>query len=304
VDLEEMRRASRAGARNWLLAPFRWRPPDPGPGEAPREIEVGPSGPAFVPLAELPPWLPRAVTAAEDAGFWAHRGFDFQEVAEALRSGRGRLRGASTITQQLAKNLFLTPERTLSRKGREALATLALEATVPKARLLEIYLNLAEWGPGVHGVGEAARFWFGKDAREVTPKEAAFLASVIPSPRRFHARLARGGVSGAWAERIADILSKTWIQGHLSDEQLLAALDEPLHLVAGVATPGTQRDAAATEGGPGTAPPGGSPGGPEGAGPDDASGGVPADEGEGEDASGGAGPAAPADAPGDASPGR
>jgi hypothetical protein len=228
VDLEDLRRSARAGPPTWLLSPFRWRPVDPAADEAPREIEVGPASPRFVPLADLPPWLPRAVTAAEDAGFWAHRGFDVQEIAEALRRGKGRLRGASTITQQVAKNLFLSPERTLSRKVREALTALALEAAVPKARLLEIYLNIAEWGPGVYGVGEAAPFWLGKDAREVTPKEAALLASVIPAPRRFHGRLLRSGVSGAWAERVADILSKMWLQGHLTDEQLLRALDEPL----------------------------------------------------------------------------
>jgi hypothetical protein len=231
LDLEDLRRSARAAQPSWLLSPFRWRPVDPAADETPREIEVGPSNPRYVPLADLPPWLPRAVTAAEDAGFWAHRGFDVREIAEALRrGGAGRLRGASTISQQLAKNLFLSPERTLSRKFREALATLSLEAAVPKARLLEIYLNIAEWGPGVYGVGEAAAFWLGKDAREVTPKEAAFLASVIPAPRRYHARLARSGVSGAWAERVADILSKMWLQGHLTDDQLLRALDEPLAL--------------------------------------------------------------------------
>jgi penicillin-binding protein 1A len=248
LDLEDMRRAARAGPRSWLLSPFRGRPVDPAPDEVPRDIEVGPANPLFVPLAELPPWLPRAVTAAEDAGFWAHRGFDVQEIAEALRrGGTGRLRGASTITQQLAKNLFLSPERTLSRKVREALATVALEATVPKARLLEIYLNLAEWGPGVYGVGEAATFWLGKDARDLTPKEAAFLASVIPSPRRFHARLLRGGVSGAWAERVADLLSKMWLQGQLSDEQLLRALDEPLALVPGPGAAATEPAGSAVE---------------------------------------------------------
>lgn len=247
LDLEELRRASRARSRSWILSPFRWKPVDPAPGEPPREIEVGPANPLFVPLAELPPWLPRAITASEDAGFYGHRGFDFQEMAAALgRGGDGRLRGASTITQQVAKNLFLSPERTLSRKGREALSTLALESAIPKARLLEVYLNVAEWGPGVYGVGEAARFWLGKEARDVTPKEAAFLASVIPSPRRFHARLLRTGVSGWWAERIADILSKMWIQGQLSDDQLLRALDEPLSLAPAPARP----EAPAVRGGP------------------------------------------------------
>ena len=233
LDLEELRRVARARP-NRLLGTFRYRPADPGPGETAREIVVGPGGPGFVPLAELPPSVVRAVTASEDAGFFAHRGFDFQEIARALVDSRnGRVRGASTITQQVAKNLYLSPDRTVSRKVREALATVALEAAVPKARLLEIYLNIAEWGPGVYGIGEAARFWFGKDARELSPKEGAFLASVIPSPKRFAARLRRAGVSPWWQDRISDILGKMWIQGQLTDEQLNRALDEPLDLRLG-----------------------------------------------------------------------
>ncbi|HVP66886.1 MAG TPA: biosynthetic peptidoglycan transglycosylase [Anaeromyxobacteraceae bacterium] len=235
LDLDDLRRATRASAPSWLAAPFTWRPPDPAPGEPPREIVVGPANPGFVPLAELPPALVRAVTASEDAGFFTHRGFDFQEIARALLEAQGgRLRGASTITQQLAKNLFLSSDRTLSRKVREALATVALEASVPKARLLEIYLNIAEWGPGVYGAGEAARFWFDKDARALSPKESAFLASVIPSPRRFAARLRRGGVSPWWQDRISDVLGKMWIQGQLTDEQLARALDEPLRTRPGL----------------------------------------------------------------------
>jgi membrane peptidoglycan carboxypeptidase len=121
---------------------------------------------------------------------------------------------------------------------REALGTVALEATLSKARLLEIYLNIAEWGPGVYGVGEAARFWFGKDARDLTPRESAFLATVIPSPRRFHARLHRSGITPWWNARIDDVLGKMRIQNQLSDEQLAAALSEPLAPLSGEHPPG------------------------------------------------------------------
>jgi hypothetical protein len=227
LDLEDLRRASRAAGRTWLSAPFEWRPIDPAPGEPPRRIAVGPGNPAFVPYAEIPQALVRAVTASEDAGFFGHRGFDFQEIANAVAE-RGRVRGASTITQQLAKNLFLSPERTLARKVREALGTIALEAVLSKARLLEIYLNIAEWGPGVYGIGEAAQFWFGKDARSLSAREAAFLATVIPSPRRFHSRLHRSGITPWWNGRIDDVLGKMRIQGQLTDLQLAAALAEPL----------------------------------------------------------------------------
>ena len=108
-----------------------------------------------------------------------------------------------------------------------------------KARLLEIYLNIAEWGPGVYGVGEAARFWFGKDARDLTPRESAFLATVIPSPRRFHARLHRSGITPWWNARIDDVLGKMRIQNQLTDDQLAAALAEPLAPLPGEHPPGS-----------------------------------------------------------------
>jgi penicillin-binding protein 1A len=219
----------RAAGPSRLSQPFRWRPIDTPPGEVAREILVGPDNPAFVPVGELPAHLIRAVTASEDGGFYGHQGFDFREMANAISErGLGRVRGASTITQQLSKNLFLSPDRTLARKVREALGTVALEASLPKARLMEIYLGIAEWGPGVYGVGEASRFWLGKDARDLTPKESAFLASVIPSPRRFHARYHRNGMTPWWRDRIADILGKMRQQGQLTDEQFAAALSEPL----------------------------------------------------------------------------
>jgi hypothetical protein len=237
LDLDDLRRSARAAGPSWLSAPFEWTPIDPGPGERPRRIAVGPGNPAFVPYAEIPQTLVRAVTASEDAGFFGHRGFDFREIASAV-ADRTRVRGASTISQQLAKNLFLSPERTLARKVREALGTIALEASLPKARLMEIYLNIAEWGPGVYGVGEAARFWFGKDARELTPRESAFLATVIPSPRRFHARLHRSGITPWWNARIDDVLGKMRVQNQLTDAQLEAAREERLAPLGRMHPPG------------------------------------------------------------------
>ena len=227
LDLDDLRRAARTAPPSWLASGFEWTPIDPGPGERPRRIAVGPGNPAFVPYPEIPQVLVRAVTASEDGGFFGHRGFDFREIANAV-TDRSRVRGASTISQQLAKNLFLSPERTLARKVREALGTIALEASLSKGRLIEIYLNIAEWGPEVYGVGEAARFWFGKDARALTARESAFLATVVPSPRRFHARLHRSGITPWWNARIDDVLTKMRAQNQLTDEELAMALAEPL----------------------------------------------------------------------------
>ena len=233
LDLKTLRRAAQGLDPLGLAGEFTWRPPAAeGPGRGRR---VGPGNPDFVPLADLPHHVVRAVTTSEDGGFFAHAGFDYEEIRNALaeRAGSGRVRGASTITQQLAKNLFLSGERTLSRKIREALLTVALEASLPKARLLEMYLNIVECGPGLHGIGPAARHYFAKDARQLTAREAAFLASVIPSPARFHALFARGEVPEVWLERIDAILLQMAAFGQLGEEELREALRQPLVFARG-----------------------------------------------------------------------
>jgi hypothetical protein len=237
LDLSRMREASRKLRPQPLREPFVHVPQQPArsPNLRAPGFLVGPGNPDFVPVADLPEHVVRAVTASEDAGFFAHHGFDFAELGLAFAAGaeRGRVvRGGSTITQQLAKNLYLGREKTLARKVREAAITLALEACLPKARLLEIYLNVAEWGPGVHGIGPAARHWFGKDARALTPREAAFLASVIPNPVRYDAMRTRG-VSAGWESRVDELLLKMNEQGALSEEDLLRALGDPIVLTGG-----------------------------------------------------------------------
>ena len=143
---------------------------------------------SWVPLARIAPALQRAVVAAEDASFFAHEGFDWEGIKDAalynLEVGEFK-RGGSTITQQLAKNLYLSSERSLLRKAREALITRSLEHHLTKERILELYLNVAEWGQGVFGAEAAARHHFGKSAKELTIDEAALLAAILPSPRRY-----------------------------------------------------------------------------------------------------------------------
>jgi monofunctional glycosyltransferase len=136
---------------------------------------------------EMAPALRRAVLAAEDDRFYLHWGFDLVEIGKALERAErgGRLRGASTITQQVAKNIFLWEGRSYVRKGFEAYLTLVLELTLPKERILDLYLNLAEWGDGVFGAEAAARKHFGRSAKDLTPDQAARLAAVLPAPRRW-----------------------------------------------------------------------------------------------------------------------
>jgi monofunctional biosynthetic peptidoglycan transglycosylase len=129
-----------------------------------------------------------AVMAAEDQKFASHRGFDMDQIADALTVARqgGRVRGASTLSQQTVKNLFLWPGQSWLRKGLEAALTLLVETLWPKQRVLEMYLNVAEFGPGVYGVEAAAGRYFGKPAVHLNEAESALLAAVLPNPRVLH----------------------------------------------------------------------------------------------------------------------
>jgi monofunctional glycosyltransferase len=142
----------------------------------------------WVPYEQISEHLKRAVIAAEDQRFLDHEGFDVEAIQEAYEknSRGGRIRhGASTISQQLARNLFLSPRRTYLRKAQEAVITMMIEHVLGKRRILEIYLNVIEWGSGVYGAEAAAQHYYGKAAADLEPEEAARLAAMIPSPRSY-----------------------------------------------------------------------------------------------------------------------
>ena len=182
----------------WLVAftvlqvlPLRWIDPPTSAFMVARAIEgLGDDGfrlrHQWRGLSAISPELPIALVAAEDQMFPAHRGFDFTAIDRALRHNQGgrRIRGASTISQQVAKNLFLWSGRSWLRKGLEAWYTVLIESLWPKARILEVYANIAEFGDGVYGVQAAARSFFGRDAARLGPAQSARLAAVLPSPRR------------------------------------------------------------------------------------------------------------------------
>jgi monofunctional biosynthetic peptidoglycan transglycosylase len=161
----------------------------------------------WVDYEDISPHLRLAVVAAEDQRFPEHEGFDFAAIEKAVAHNQRseRKRGASTISQQVAKNLFLWQERSWARKGLEVYFTLAIEALWPKRRILEVYLNVAELGDGVYGVGAATRRFFGRDARWLGPPQAAALAAVLPSPKRM-----RANAPGPYAQRRA-----RWIQAQM-----------------------------------------------------------------------------------------
>ncbi|HYC97655.1 monofunctional biosynthetic peptidoglycan transglycosylase [Brevundimonas sp.] len=145
-------------------------------------------------LDDISPRLVEAVIASEDSTFCAHRGFDIKAIEKALKAnaraekrGGTRIRGGSTISQQTAKNVFLWPGRDWIRKGLEAGYTVLIETLWGKRRVMEVYLNVAEWAPGVYGAEAASRHWFGKSAADLSAREAARLAAILPSPRRYNA---------------------------------------------------------------------------------------------------------------------
>lgn len=159
----------------------------------------------WVPMSSISPALQHAVVAAEDARFFQHHGFDWTEVQIAFEDGMngGRSRGASTITQQLVKNLYLTTNRSFIRKGIEATIVPIAELILGKNRILELYLNVIEWGPGVYGAEAAARTYYRIPARRLSREQSIELASVIPAPLR-----RKPGRQPWYTHRIAERMSQ------------------------------------------------------------------------------------------------
>ena len=143
---------------------------------------------SWTPLSQVSPYVVKAVIIAEDDKFWSHEGFDFEAMQKALEKDIKNKKfkaGGSTISQQLAKNLYLTPAKNPIRKIKEAILTWRMERQLSKRRIIELYLNVAEWGDGLFGIGTAARKYYGKSARDLSAREAAELAAALPNPRRF-----------------------------------------------------------------------------------------------------------------------
>ena len=172
---------------------------------------------AWVPRSAISRDLQQAVVVSEDIGFFSHDGFDFAEikivVEETLSEGK-RLRGASTLTQQLAKNLWLSPSRNPLRKLKEVVLTRQLEASLSKQRILEIYLNVVEMGDGVYGAEAAARHYWGISATSLSPRQAAELAALLPSPRRW----GPGSDSRAYRQRVEIVLERMAQAGWVLDQ--------------------------------------------------------------------------------------
>ena len=196
-----------------------------------RGIEVSPASPDFIPLAQVPPLFRRALLIAEDSGFYSHPGIDLREVPPALLADLARggaVRGASTITQQLAKNLFLSRDKSVGRKLQELSMALLLESALGKDRILEIYVNVIEWGPDLFGLRPAARAYFGREPADLTPAQTAFLVSLIPAPVKYQVSF-KDGTPGPGLRQLMDaLLAKLRSVDALSEEEYRRALEEPV----------------------------------------------------------------------------
>lgn len=175
------------------------------------EFQTGPGSVHWTYLEDVSPLLVHAVLAHEDGGFFKHSGFSTPHIRNALvrdlREGRYAV-GASTITMQLVKNIFLRREKTLARKTQEVLLTWWIERAMDKRDILELYLNVIEYGPGVYGIRDAARYYFKRLPSDLSPAEAVYLSTILPNPKRYHVQYELGRVSARWAERMRKILRR------------------------------------------------------------------------------------------------
>lgn len=187
------------------------------------DYELQPKAPAYwVRLSQISGYAKWAIILSEDWGFYEHHGVDFSElkkaVDESLRERR-LVRGASTISQQVVKNVFLSSSRSLWRKVHEMILTHKMEKVVPKQRILEVYFNIVEFGPGIYGIRQASYHYFRKHPSALTPREGAFLAMLLPSPRRYYVSYRSRHLSAFARSRIRSVLTKLKWARIITDEQ-------------------------------------------------------------------------------------
>jgi len=180
----------------------------------------------YVRIKNIPKYVIDLLLASEDSNFWTHSGFDWYELKISLQKNietKSYKRGASTISQQLAKNMFLSSEKTLIRKIKEALITLKIEATLSKKEILEKYLNIVEFGKNIYGLKAAARFYFNKTPSELEPEEAAFLIMILPNPVKYSQSFFNKQLTPYAFSRINILLKRVHQSGKLTDEQYQSA---------------------------------------------------------------------------------
>jgi hypothetical protein len=196
------------------------------------EMTTGPGTPNWTSIYAMSPFFVHSVVAHEDGGFFSHHGFALWAIRDALvrnlREGRYAT-GASTITMQLAKNLFLHREKTLVRKIQEVILTWWLEKALEKRDILELYLNVIEYGPSIYGIRQASWHYFGRDPSELTPAQSAFFATILPAPKRYYGQFDRGTISDSVATRMRNLLRRMNERGRIDADALAHGLAEVDH---------------------------------------------------------------------------
>jgi hypothetical protein len=193
------------------------------------ELETGPGTPEWTYIEDISPYFVHAVLAHEDAGFFNHHGFSEMHIRSALirnlQEGRYVV-GASTITMQLVKNVFLHREKTLARKIQEVLLTWWIERVMPKRDILELYLNVIEYGPSIYGIRRGARHYFNRLPAQLSPAEGVYLSTILPNPKRYHAYFERGALTPSWNEQMRRMLVRLRERGAYSPEAYEFGLTE------------------------------------------------------------------------------
>ena len=196
------------------------------------EMETGPGTANWTSLEDISPYFVHAVLAHEDAGFFSHHGFSPRHIRDALvrnlKEGRYVV-GASTITMQLVKNVFLHREKTLARKIQEVLLTWWIERVMEKRDIIELYLNVIEYGPAVYGIRNGARHYFNRMPSQLSPAESVYLATILPNPKRYHAYFERGALTPSWTEQMRKMLVRLRERGSYTPE----ATDYGMHELDG-----------------------------------------------------------------------
>jgi monofunctional biosynthetic peptidoglycan transglycosylase len=191
------------------------------------KVDLCPKSGNYARLNQISQNLQKAIILTEDSAFYSHNGFDFQELEKSFKTNleKGKFaRGGSTITQQLAKNLFLTKEKTLTRKIKEALITIQLEKTLTKKEILEKYLNVVQFGKNLYGIKPASQFYFKKSPSELTVLESAFLAFLLPNPEVYSKSYFKGRLTPFAKNRINQIVERLYQYKQLDEESYVTAL--------------------------------------------------------------------------------
>ncbi len=227
-----------------------WQREVKGADKQPLEIESGPGSPDWVPYEAISPFMETAVEVCEDGHFERHHGFDYEAIQNSIKDNliKGRfVRGASTVSMQLAKNLYLGKEKTLGRKLQEAALTLLLEQELSKRELMELYLNVIEYAPGVYGIGPAAKYYFGERPSDLSLGQALYIASILPNPEHQHFDK-DGRVSAAWTRYLQRLMGIAKKIGKITPEQLDAGLAEQVAFHVADSGPAAPLPAAPEEG--------------------------------------------------------